>query len=145
MSTRCQVKVVQEGLDWGQEITLYHHTNGYPENMIPTIARAFGYKGKYEHEEWIKGRAGKVASLLCWANPGVFEPEDGHKLHFDIDYYYIVHCDNQGSIREMPIWIIDVYETKDGFWDNPIFSELKPLHLGVEIRTLLETYPPDQL
>lgn len=90
MSTRCQVKVVQEGLQWDQSLTLYHHTDGYPEYMVPLIARAYKLYGK----SWEAGRAGKVASFLCAVDPGVFEPEEGHTLHGDIEYYYILHVMN---------------------------------------------------
>ena len=113
MSTRCQVKVIQEGMgnDWNEEITLYHHTDGYPENMIPVISKAFNFKDKYAND-WIKGRAGKVASLLCWADPGVFEPEKGHKLHLDIEYYYKLYCVNHkhGSAGDIPTWEIEIFD-----------------------------------
>ena len=39
MSTRCQVKVG----DGEESVTLYHHTDGYPEYMVPTIWKAFNY------------------------------------------------------------------------------------------------------
>ena len=95
MSTRCQVQVIQEGMgSWEDKVTLYHHTDGYPEYMIPIINKAYNYKRKplWKGDTdlscgWEKGRAGKVASLLCWADPIVFEPEEGHELHGDIEYY----------------------------------------------------------
>ena len=112
MSTRCQVKVIQEGLDWGESVTLYHHTDGYPEHMIPTINRAFNYQSKYGNDEWKKGRAGKVASLLCWAEPGVFEPETSHELHPDIEYYYKLYCvsHKQGAVGDKPTWEVEIFD-----------------------------------
>lgn len=114
MSTRCQVKVIQEGLDWKQEVSLYHHTDGYTDYMIPKIKEA---KEKYGIG-WEGGRAGKVASALCAIDPCVFEPEEGHTLHGDIEYYYIVRIQNQkqGSVAENPVWQVEVYEPKTGFY-----------------------------
>ena len=90
MSTRCQVQVIEENLHWNEKVTLYHHTDGYPEYIVPKIYEAYCYKdgSQYPHfNEERKGRAGKVASLLCWADPMVFEPEEGHELHGDIEYF----------------------------------------------------------
>ena len=111
MSTRCQVQVIQEGLDWEEKVTLYHHTDGYPEYMIPTIKKAYDY----DCETWVKGRAGKVASILCWADPAVFEPEEGHDLHGDIEYYYRLYLRNTngGTLAEEATWELDVYEVDD--------------------------------
>ena len=113
MSTRCQVKVIQEGMgnDWKEEVTLYHHYDGYPENMIPVINKAFNFKDKYDND-WIKGRAGKVASLLCWADPGIFEPESGHELHPDIEYYYKLYCVNPkgGTVNDKPVWEVEIFD-----------------------------------
>jgi hypothetical protein len=142
MSTRCQVEVIQEGMDgWKDEITLYHHTDGYPENMIPTINKAYKYKDKYE-SDWIKGRAGKVASLLCWADPGVFEPESGHELHGDIEYYYKLYCVNRkgGSCADKPTWEIEIYQPVDGFWDKPDKQHLNLTTKRTDLSELVKLY-----
>lgn len=141
MSTRCQVKVIQEGLDWQEERTLYHHWDGYPENMIPLFKKAFDFKQQY-HEDWEKGRAGKVASLLCWADPASFEPEDNTETHCDIDYFYKLFCTNkeQGSMGENPTWEIAIYQLITGYWDNPIESNFKPHTKRTDIHTLVKKY-----
>jgi hypothetical protein len=114
MSTRCQVKVVQEGTEWKQEVSLYHHTDGYPDYMIGVIRKAKAQYGL----GWEGGRAGKVASALCAIDPMVFEPEDSHTLHGDIEFYYILKVQNQsgGSMAEIPNWEVEIYEPKKGFW-----------------------------
>lgn len=136
MSTRCQIKVIQEGLDWKEEITLYHHTDGYPEYMIPIISKAFSFKSRYPNDEWEKGRAGKVASPLCWADPGIFEPESGHDLHPDIEYYYKLYCINHkhGAIGDKPTWEIEIF---DG-------SGEKLIRQRTALPKLLEIYPAHQ-
>ena len=42
MGTRCQVQVVEEAenKDWEEKVTLYHHWDGYPDNMIPLFKKA---------------------------------------------------------------------------------------------------------
>jgi len=73
--------------------------------MVPAIKEA--YSPNWEH-----GRAGKVASFLCASDPGVFEPEEGHEKHPDIEYYYILHCINHkgGSMNEIPTWVLEIYD-----------------------------------
>jgi len=144
MSTRCQVKVKQEGLTWDEEITLYHHTDGYPQYMLPVFWKAYNYKDDYTNTNgWQKGRAGKVASFLCWADPGVFEPEDSHQLHGDIEYYYILYVvnPNGGSIAENPRWEVEIYQPKDfkKFWDNPIMENLKLLKKRAPLERLIKS------
>ena len=91
MSTRCQVLVKQEGLDWEQKIMLYHHCDGYPEYIVPKIKEAYDLAG----DSWCARRAGKVASFLCAVDPGSFEPEAGFDLHGDINCFYELFCVNQ--------------------------------------------------
>jgi len=116
MSTRCQVQVIQEGI-WSKKVTLYHHCDGYPDNILPIIQQAYeigAQKGnRAQLGLWELGRAGKVASLLCAADPGQFEPESGHKLHGDIEYYYRLYLVNKkgGSLAENPVWEIEIYTT----------------------------------
>ena len=110
MSTRCQVKVVQRGLGWEEAVTLYHHYDGYPSNMLELFEKAYKDFGRgYE-----AGRAGKVASFLCAIDPGVFEPEEGHELHGDIEYYYLIEAHNvkSGTIDDQPYWNVTVYSVK---------------------------------
>lgn len=130
MSTRCQVKVVQTGLPWDQEITLYHHTDGYPSNIIPLIHRAYHY-GETIQPDWCRpswqfGRAGKCASYLCWADPGTFEPEAGNQLHMDIEYYYVIETHNSFE-QEKPDWVVTVYEIGEDWWDveKPTLDNMK--------------------
>ena len=115
MSTRCQVQVIQEGLTWDGKVTLYHHCDGYPTNILPLIRSAFG-----AGSGWQLGRAGKAAGFLCASDPGSFEPEEGHDLHGDIEYYYKVYLKNtgRGSLVENPIWEVEVYTSRgsDKFW-----------------------------
>jgi len=99
MSTRCQVKVVAGGFAGGHEdkaITLYHHCDGYPNNMLPLMASA--YENDWQHE-----RPGKAAAFLCAVDPGGFEPEEDHELHGDIEWYYVVYV-------TADLWEVEVFE-----------------------------------
>jgi len=142
MATRAQVQVVQEGLSWDQRITLYHHLDGYPRNIIPLMQKArtmVGHAGwmadlpEADRERMVKtnmweaGRAGKAASYLCAADPGGFEPEEGHARHGDIEWYYTLHVVNErgGSTDEMPPWFVtieSVYGKRT--WDRLPLDEL---------------------
>jgi len=121
MSTRCQVRIQTEGLSWKEERWLYHHWDGYPENMIPIINQArevifnnFTSKQRdpdtIKHYAYMNGRAGKVSSFLCTVDPVGFEPEDVGDLHGDIEYLYKLFLVNKGngSFGSEPIWEMEV-------------------------------------
>lgn len=110
MSTRCQVKVIQKGMRWEEAVTLYHHCDGYPSNMLPLIHSAY-------EPDWEHGRAGKVASFLCAKNPGEFEPEDHHRIHQDIDWYYVLTVTSDETVGSIPKWSIEVFAVQ-GWGEN---------------------------
>ena len=110
MSTRCQVQIIEKFRDSINVITLYHHSDGYPEYMVPVIYKAYNYEGSFKEE---KAKAGIVASLLCWADPMGFELEQGNDLHGDIKYLYQLYCRFDHS-ENRAIWEIDIF-MKD--WD----------------------------
>lgn len=101
MSTRAMVQVTN-GTD---KLSLYHHTDGYPSYMVPTIKKAWETYGK----RWEGARVYKVASMLCAIDPVVFEPLDYHTLHGDIAYYYVVNCKDTAHVGTEPVWTIDIY------------------------------------
>jgi len=68
--------------------------------MLPLIAS--GYK-----EVWQAARVGKAASMLCAADPTGFVMEQGHDLHGDIDYYYVVNVTTGG-------WTVTAYRLNYG-------------------------------
>lgn len=105
MSTRCQVQVIEgAGKHDHERVTLYHHCDGYPDGMIPVIHAAWHISDR----GWQAGRAGKAASYLCASHPGQFEPESGHELHGDIDYYYRLRVGGA-------VWALEVYSRSSGF------------------------------
>jgi hypothetical protein len=123
MSTRCQVQVIQEQSHWGEKVTLYHHSDGYPEYIIPKIYEAYMYEGA---SAWGKGRAGKVASFLCWSDPGAFEPEEGHQLHDDIEYYYQVYC-NEKEFGANAQWEVEIYH-----FGTPLLEKRQPIEILIQ-------------
>ena len=105
MSTRCQVQVIEGDQPW-EKLTLYHHCDGYPSNMLPLIQKAYTMIGS----GWKAGRAGQMASYLCATDPGGFEPEAGHELHGDIEYFYTIRPSNQDKhIGAVVKWIVTAY------------------------------------
>jgi hypothetical protein len=173
MSTRCQVQVIQESEHWEDKITLYHHWDGYPENIIPLIYKAYCYGNSpfadnenYYKTDLMKERAGKAASLLCWADPAQFEPEQHHKLHLDIDYYYRLYC-SESPLKKRAIWEVEIFGTDwssefeddwDGeqkyifcnekrrdFFRHPKLEKLALIEKRQSIEKLLIKYPEDEM
>lgn len=121
MSTRCQVQIRHEYSGWKEKVTLYHHWDGYPSNMVPLIASARQKGTKIlGSKEWKKGdfdwllyRAGHVAGLLCATDPLIFEPESGHQLHRDIEWYYKLNVTgNQGPNNSAAPWQLEVFHLR---------------------------------
>lgn len=127
MGTRCQVKVQ----DIREAITLYHHYDGYPSNILKLLKDAWEFDtrsslekemeiqalGKIDEynpsKDWKKCRVGKVASFLCAVDPCEFEPEDSHELHGDIDYYYVITLIGEKHCGALIDWLVYVYHIKD--------------------------------
>lgn len=158
MSTRCQIRVIQEGMNWEESVTLYHHWDGYPENMIKLFKAAFELIETKDIGQ--AGRAGKVASYLCAVDPSGFEPEVGHELHFDIAYYYRIFCINQkkrtvylrGCIRSYKEfsnfqkkeeetyidWEVEILQPIKDFWDHPDEEHLEVIQERISLQSVDE-------
>lgn len=108
MSTRCQVKIVTKGVQRPQEeFTLYHHCDGYPSSMVPLIAAAYA-------PDWQHGRNGKVATFVVVEDPTGYEIEQGHALHGDIEWYYILEVKSETHVGAIPEWFLRVYAVPSG-------------------------------
>ena len=107
MSTRCNIHVIQEGLSWNDTVQLYHHSDGYPSNMLRVFAKAFAMYGG----DWHCGRTGHAAAFLCATEPQQFEPESHLELHGDIEFFYKLYVVNTkgGSMAEKPQWEVEVF------------------------------------
>lgn len=153
MSTRCQVQVIQESVErvpWEQKVTLYHHSDGYPEGMLPLFQeahnKAIEYLQKRQDEmtarypslprdklnTWELGRAGKAASFLCYAQPAQFEPEEGHDLHADIEYYYKLYVSGA-------VWEVEVFDMPD----NILLQQRLEIHRANDQWATAHTNQPD--
>ena len=122
MSTRCQVKIKEFGIDDPKEsFTLYHHWDGYPTAMIPLIAKAY-------KPEWKHGRVGKVVSFVMAEEPEGYEMEQGHELHGDIDWYYVLEVKSEAHMAAIPEWTLNVYKYTGG--DSISVSDMKKVYSG---------------
>ena len=122
MSTRCQVKIegykaIDKNHIGNPGVTLYHHTDGYPTNMLPTMYEGykkqldiFKKKGYESGKEFYFETPEKVASIVISSDPTVFEQEKSNALHGDIEWYYVIHP-NGGKP-----WTVDVYKIHG--WGN---------------------------
>jgi hypothetical protein len=154
MGTRCQVKIEEEGMDYSDKVTLYHHWDGYPSNMLMRLkdaekgardyieekakSRGKGVDGKpYTPEYWQLGRAGKAASFICKSEPDGFEPESSNELHGDIEWYYVIHLKNKkkGYFQHYPEWTVDVYDAQVHVNGSP---NLIPVVKDVKLSSMTE-------
>lgn len=104
MSTRCQVKIKEFGVKNDREaVTLYHHCDGYPSNMVPLLAGAY-------QPDWQHGRIGKVASFVVAEDANGYDIEQGHTLHPDIEWYYVLEVESTLDVTAVPTWILTVYD-----------------------------------
>jgi len=106
MSTRCQVQVIDRER---RKITLYHHHDGYPSYMVPTIHAAYQLiKGMGLNSSSLSG----AVSGLCFVDPAEFEVEDGHELHGDIRFYYRIYCSPLEKSDKHPVdrWELEVFQ-----------------------------------
>jgi hypothetical protein len=108
MSTRCQVKIVTAGVQSSKnEFTLYHHCDGYPSAMVPLIAAAYA-------PDWKHGRNGKVAAFVIAEDENGYELEQGHALHGNIEWYYILEVKSETHVGAIPEWFLRVYAVPYG-------------------------------
>lgn len=137
MSTRCQVKVLAEEPEakYSENVTLYHHCDGSPGRMIPLIYKAWRF-GTSIHDKTYPNfylpkvnRAGHVAAYLCYANPLQFEPESGHDLHGDIEWYYKVYVSHLKAkltkVRGENVseWMVEIHIAHGGYSEEPTETE----------------------
>ena len=122
MSTRCQVQIIEKSQETHNMITLYHHSDGYPEYMVPVIYKAYIYE---DHDKDEKTRAEKVARLIFYADPMGFVLEKGNALRGDIEYLYQLYCHfDHAENRE--IWEIDILKKdRDLSFRNRAFRLIK--------------------
>ena len=150
MSTRCQVQLVFEGNDWKtgetktfweNSVVLYHHCDGYPENMIPVLIRAYGsgmagIVGDYlSYNEDLSGfsvhyysslfSSVKAVNYVVAADPKQFEIEPHgcrEFLHGDIEYFYRVFISPTK-------WEIQVFvpDNRKDFWETASIHSLKAI------------------
>ncbi len=107
MSTRCQVKIRAVNGNDAEAVTLYHHCDGYPSNMVPLIASA--YKADWKH-----GRVGKAASYVVAEDVSGYDIEQGHELHGDIEWYYVLSIESELHEEAIPKWYLNVYDVPFG-------------------------------
>ena len=144
MSTRCQVRVEGDVRVLGAEntvrdrLTLYHHSDGYPSYMVRTFVTAFDKYGR----GWEGNRVGKVASFLCAVDPGSYEPEDGHQLHGDIEFFYEVHLGSDMTVGARGTWTIKVFEVGGGWGDDQELKLIDEIHLNTNtFEVIAAQYP----
>jgi len=152
MATRANVLVKSTGLDFPEPcILLYHHYDGYPEYMLPTMLnyeKIFKKEVKQklgippEKERWVLGRVSHLASfiiatdILGFEISRVFEREEDVVLHSDIDFYYVITAHNSKRSITPQIWI-EVYTSLeledpllDKFWETGDPKLLKRIFSG---------------
>ena len=97
MSTRCNV--VLHNQNGEQKAILYHHCDGYPDNMMPKLQSLFSKAGRLLNEKVDDPE--RVAAMLVALSVDEsggpqFVPCLG--THDDIEYLYRVYLDESGVV-----------------------------------------------
>ena len=144
MSTRANIRITSEGLGWKEEVQLYRHCDGYPESVLPSLAKAYKWSGG-SGGNWAAGRPAKAAAFIIAANyepaheqNGVSYPPytpyelDGLRLHGDIDWLYrvIVITHSRFYTDRGPTWEVEVYKPMAEFWNEPSFENCRLIKRG---------------
>jgi hypothetical protein len=132
MSTRCQSRIIagnkEDNSQFSEDVSLYHHCDGYPEWMVPLFWKAYQFGITPFVPEWEKDnpnaevtdvckwqafRAGYAASFLCHIDPRGFVPENGHHLHGDIEWFYKLYVSGKTvNGQEQRQWELEIYKAK---------------------------------
>lgn len=132
MGTRCQTRVIagnkENNGQFSEDLTIYHHYDGYAENMVPLFWRAFQFGITPFIPDWKKDepnavptdayqwqafRAGYAASMLCHIDPRGFQPESSHDLHGDIAWYYKLYVSGKKvKGQNWAQWEIEIFKTR---------------------------------
>jgi hypothetical protein len=139
MNIQCQIHIVQEYSDLQEMITLSLRSNGYPQNMIPLIHRAW-IKANDEYYSFAVGRTMVVVDVLYSTDPRGFEWEDNYLLGGNILYYYEIHC-WYSDRKDQPVWKIDIYERNCPFFKYDFtLADFKRLESRQNIEDLVKKY-----
>lgn len=100
MSTRCQVFIIEKLKGKEERIgTLYHHFDGYPENIIPKLNAAINKWQKNAVMGYIHGNT--LINYITAEDPSGYEIEPiDTKIHGDLSYLYEVRIRYKGNSRE---------------------------------------------
>ena len=96
MSTRCQIKIRY----CNQDILLYHHWDGYPENITRELFKAQRVKGSVK---WSWNGDAIVNRLVKDNFDDGFEI--AFNVHTDLDYWYELDCDR----KTLRCWKVNGY------------------------------------
>jgi hypothetical protein len=139
MNIQCQISIVQEYSDLQEMITLSFPGNGYPQNVIPLIYKAW-IKANDEYFPFAVGRTMAVVDVLYSTAPRGLELEDNYLLGGNILYYYEIHC-WYSDRKDQPVWEIDIYERNRPFFKYDFtLADLNRLESRQNIEDLVKKY-----
>lgn len=131
MGTRCQTVITGTGYSNDLLVNLYHHWDGYPENMIGLFKKAYG-KWLNNRPKGTGGRPEHVAPFIVASDPAGFEfhskfeawkandvksVDELIQFQGDIEYLYMIHVNGD-------VWSITVYQPSPDFWNRPKLSNM---------------------
>jgi len=144
MSTRCQTRILagnkEDNGQFSEDLTLYHHCDGVPKNMVPLFWQAYQFgitpfipdwkrdepnAKPMDAYQWQTFRAGFAASFLCHIDPRGFWPESGHELHGDIAFYYKLYVKGKNvKGQKYQQWELEIFKTKIRREGSPLLKKV---------------------
>ena len=132
MTTRCQIQIVTNTAT----MTLYRHSNGWPEAILPIIRNAYHLNVKsLIKEKGDKEKYGTAYLVSTFLNEGAslnemeaFEMLTNNFLIANIDFIYRLKILTDKSKINPPKWKLEVFLPKALFYQaNPCFENMIPI------------------
>lgn len=153
MSTRAMILIKPNGSDCHEvPIHLYQHSDGYPEYVLPLIAKALetaktpveispareGFSAFHHDRSWKTSRPGYAATMLLCADPAYYGMQPCcNELHSDLEFVYLLDC-NGGD------WKVEVRNPTGIFGTAPTLANTRVLHKSQLVTKLAKRYIKDK-
>ncbi len=127
MATRCNVVITMDNME---PAVLYRHWDGYPSEVLPSLARAFSAGGECQNAQPSSLAAFIIADGITTSMDDLpyAEYEPTNDLHADVDYIYLVVASRNEDGD--PRWAVEILEPAPGYQNKPSLDNCLLLDWG---------------